>query len=78
MTLTKKRPDLVVSGGGSLYTLDAFTRKGIEWVEENVDRDNAFQPYWPSSRSGLHRLVIEHRYIRDIVLGAVQDGLVVR
>lgn len=62
-------PDLIVSGGGTLYLLHANTSRGEEWVAEKIG---------PNVQTLGAAIAVEHRYIRDIVLGAVQDGLVVR
>jgi len=40
------------------------------WVEDYIGSDNGYQPYWPT-------VVIEHRYMPDIVRGIQNDGLVV-
>ena len=41
-----------------------------DWIEQHIGRDNGYQPYWPT-------IVIEHRYIGDIVRGIRNDGLAV-
>lgn len=61
-------PDFVVDGGGSIFLLRPLTDSAREWVESNIGQDNGFQPYWPT-------VVIEHRYISDIVAGIQGDGL---
>lgn len=42
----------------------------IPWVDEHICSENGFQPYWPT-------VVIEHRFVSDIVQGIRNDGLAV-
>jgi hypothetical protein len=60
--------DFEVNGGGSIYLLKPISAAAKIWVEEHIGEDNGFQPYWPT-------VVIEHRYIADIVAGIQSDGL---
>ena len=64
-----KRTDLLVQGEGSIYLLRAASRRGQRWVDEHVSDE---RQEWCGA------VVVEHRYIRDIVHGAVSDGLLVR
>ena len=64
-----KRTDLLLHGEGSIYLLRAASRRGQLWVDDNVSTD---RQEWAGA------VVIEHRYIADIVHGAVADGLRVR
>jgi hypothetical protein len=60
--------DVMVGGGGTVYTLTPMSTAAHEWIEDNVsDESNWF--------GGA--LVVEHRYIRAIVNGMINDGLVV-
>lgn len=61
-------PDFAVDGGGSIFLLRPLTDAGREWVDQHIGQDNGFQPYWPT-------VVIEHRYIGNIVAGIQADGL---
>ena len=61
--------DFIVEGGGSLFLLRPLSDAGRAWVEENIGQGNGHQPYWPT-------VVVEHRYIADIVAGIQGDGLV--
>lgn len=63
--------DFWVSGGGSLYVLQALNASAKEWIETHV-ADEGFQPEYPN------RLYVEHRYIMPIVEGIRADGMVVR
>lgn len=64
-------PDILVSReGGSIFLVAPCSRKGREWIEENVD-DVASQ-FWGDA------LVVEHRYMEALFDGMIDDGLVVR
>jgi hypothetical protein len=60
--------DLLVRDEGSIYLLVPVTPAGQEWVDENLPAD---APTWGTA------IAIEHRYIADIVNGAIADGLTV-
>ena len=66
-----QQPDFIVDGGGSLFLLRPLSAAGRAWVEENIGQENGYQPYWPT-------VVVEHRFIADIVAGVQRDGLAVR
>ncbi len=61
--------DLLVQGGGSVFLLRPTNRKGCCWIKQHTPAD----AMWFAGA-----LVVEHRYIRDIVAGALCDGLRVR
>jgi len=61
--------DLLVHGGGTVYLLRPVSRAGTAWVDEHIPEDAA----WFGGA-----VAVEHRYIRDIVVVAVADGLRVR
>lgn len=63
-----RRADLLVQGSGSVYLLRPVSRGGISWVAEHVPSD---------AMRFAGAIVVEHRYIHDIVAGAIGDGLVV-
>lgn len=63
--------DFIVEGGGTVYLLRPLSDAGRAWVDEHIGQDNGFQPYWPT-------VVVEHRYVADIVAGIQRDGLAVR
>lgn len=60
--------DIQVENGGSVFLLRATSELGESWVDENIGQDNGYQPYWPT-------VVVESRYIEDIVYGMQADGL---
>ena len=62
--------DFRVENHGSIFLLVPQTASATEWVETKIGRDNGYQPYWPT-------VVVEHRYIADIVAGIKNDGLAV-
>ncbi len=66
----KTPPDFVVENHGSIFLLKPQNDSAISWVEEHIGQDNGFQPHWPN-------VVIEHRYVADIVAGIQNDGLAV-
>ena len=61
--------DLLVQGGGCVFLLCPTSRKGGRWLKEHTPAD----AMWFAGS-----LVVEHRCIRDIVAGALCDGLRVR
>ena len=63
-------PDFVVEDHGSIFLLQPLSAAACEWIEEHIGEDNGYQPYWPT-------VVVEHRYISDIVAGIRSDGLLV-
>jgi hypothetical protein len=60
--------DFLVSNHGSIFLLHPRTRAAVEWCEEHLP---------PEALEGEDFVVVEHRYIRDIVGGAINDGLLV-
>jgi hypothetical protein len=59
-------PDFQVENHGSIFLLIPLTPSARAWVDDHIGRDNGYQPHYPT-------VVIEHRYIADIVAG-IQDG----
>ncbi len=62
----QRKPDLLVHGSGTIYTLHAVSRRGQRWIGQHIADD--------APRLGT-AIAVEHRFIRDIVLGARADGL---
>ena len=60
--------DVTVQDHGSLFLLQPHTAAAKAWIEENVQEDAR---WWGNA------LVIEHRYIDNVVNGAIKDGLTV-
>ena len=63
------KPDFLIENHGSIFLLSPQTDAGRAWIDENITREG-FQPYWPT-------VVIEHRYVQELVEGIRNDGLVV-
>jgi len=61
-----KRADLRVADHGSIFLLRGETPAGRDWIGENIPGDA--MTFGPA-------IVVEHRYILDIVQGAMNDGL---
>lgn len=59
-------PDVLVLGGGTIYQVTPLTDKAQSWINDNVDPDASWL-----GRS----LIVEHRYIDDILEGMAKDGL---
>jgi hypothetical protein len=62
-------PDLIVSGGGSIYLLFATSPLGEAWIDDHIPDD---------AQCFAGGVAVEHRYIGAIVAGAIADGLRVR
>jgi hypothetical protein len=62
-----RRADLHVQGSGSVYLLRPVSRCGTSWVAEHIPSD--------AMRFAGGSIVVEHRYIHDIVAAAIADGL---
>jgi len=69
--MTQKTADINVTGGGSIFLLAPKTQAGRDRIDQNIGPDNGFQPYYPT-------VVVEHRYVGDIVEGMAADGLEVK
>jgi len=63
------QPDFSVENHGSIFLLQPLSPAANSWIEENLPEDRL-------TFGGA--VVVEHRYIADIVRGAQQDGLVTR
>lgn len=63
------KPDFLVADHGTIFLLTAATEQAREWADQNLPEDR--------TEFG-NAIVVEHRYIGDIVEGAVNDGLTVR
>ena len=63
--------DFLVENHGSIFLLRPQNENAIAWVDDHIGSENGFQPYWPT-------VVVEHRYIADIVAGIQNDGLAVQ
>jgi hypothetical protein len=62
--------DFAVENHGSIFLLKPLTPSAISWIEEHIGQDNGYQPYFPT-------VLVEPRYIADVVQGIQGDGLMV-
>lgn len=70
MTTSSKRQtvDLTVQNEGSIFLLRGVSNSGEDWIAENIPDDATT---WGDA------IVVEHRYIQDIIDGARAAGLTV-
>jgi hypothetical protein len=61
--------DLLVHGHCSIYLLRPTSRRGQTWIDKHVSDD---RQEWAGA------IVVEHRFVSDIIRAAVADGLRVR
>jgi len=71
LSVLPKTPDSELENHSSIFLLCPLTETARTWLEGNIGSDNGFQPHWPT-------VVVDHRYIQDIVRGIQDDGLTVR
>jgi hypothetical protein len=62
-------PDFELQNHGSIFLLIPQSTSARIWIDDHIGKGNGYQPHYPT-------VVIEHRYIADIVEGIVADGLV--
>ncbi len=69
--------DIKVENHGTIVLLWPQSERGEQWLREHT---NPNATWWGPGRGGLTRgaLVVEHRYVADIVNGAISDGLAVQ
>lgn len=65
MTLTQKA-DFELRNEGTIAPLWPLTGRAAEWIAENIGAD---------ALTFANAIVIEHRYVADIVEGAQADGM---
>lgn len=68
--MSHPKTDFTVQNEGSIILLHPDTEPAIRWVEDNIGQANGYQPYWPT-------VVIEPRYVRDIIEGIQAEGLTI-
>jgi hypothetical protein len=61
--------DFTIQNEGSIFILYANTDAAKQWVADHIPAD--------AQTWGTNGVVVEHRYIGDIVAGAQGDGLIV-
>jgi len=62
--------DFQVSNQGTISLLILLTDSARQWADMNIGQGNGYKPLWPI-------IVVEHRYIDNIIEGIQSDGLVV-
>jgi hypothetical protein len=67
----KIKLDFRVDNHGSILLIVPLSASGREWLKENIGADNGYQPYFPT-------VIVEPRFLDDIITGIQRDGLVVR
>jgi len=67
---TSPTSDFELQNHGSIFLLIPQTLSARVWVHDHIGKDNGYQPHYPT-------VVIEHRYVADIVEGIRNDGLAV-
>jgi hypothetical protein len=63
-------PDFTIQDEGSILLLTPHTELAHDWIHEHIGRNNGYQPYFPT-------IVIERRYVSDILDGIDSAGLAV-
>ena len=66
--LSKISADFAVESHGSIFFPKPLTPSAITRFEEHICQDNGYQPHFSA-------VVVEYRYIADIVAGIQTDGL---
>jgi hypothetical protein len=56
---------------GSIVLIVPLCASARDWLDEHIGKDNGYQPYYPT-------VVIEPRYLAQIIAGIRRDGLVAR
>jgi hypothetical protein len=70
MAATESQVDASVTGdGGSLFLVHPLSDAAKQWIEENVQEDAQWFGRY---------LVVEHRFIRNLVTGMLEAGLEVQ
>lgn len=62
-------PDITLHNHGSICILIGATPKGRDWLDTHLPDD---APTW-----GRDGVVVEPRYVDDILMGAANDGLAI-
>jgi hypothetical protein len=60
--------DFLCENHGSIFLLKPLTPSAISWIEDHIGQENGYQPHFPT-------VLVEHRYIADIVDGIQNDDL---
>jgi hypothetical protein len=63
-------PDFELQNHGSIFLLIPQSPSARLWIDDHIGKQNGYQPQYPT-------IIIEHRYVADIVAGIQGDGLAV-
>jgi hypothetical protein len=66
---SESTPDFILTHHNSLFTLKAVSTVGERWMDEYLPVNNPETQFWGGA------IVIEPRYISDILFGIQSDGL---
>jgi hypothetical protein len=69
--ITKTKWDFRVEHHGAIILLVPLSVGGLRWVERCIGADNGYQPYYPT-------VILEPRYMEDVLQGIRKLGLVAR
>lgn len=58
--------DIQIQNEGSIYLIRGISENGQQWLDDHISDD---------AQMFGDVIVVEHRYIDDIVSGIIQDGL---
>ena len=61
--------DVKIEHHGSIVLVRPLTDTAKEWMNENVNLDDSYQPYWPT-------VVVEPRFLEPFIDGMEAHGLV--
>jgi len=70
-TKKKTKWDFRVEFHGAILLLVPLSDGGLRWIEKHIGADNGYQPYYPT-------VILEPRYIDDVLVGIRRKGLVAR
>ena len=70
-TKKKTKWDFRVEFHGAILLLIPLSDGGLRWIERHIGADNGYQPYYPT-------VILEPRYLDDIITGIQRDGLALR
>jgi hypothetical protein len=68
---TSPTRDFQVENHGSIFLLIPQSVSARAWIDDHIGKENGFQPHYPT-------VVVEHRFIADIVEGIQNDGFTVQ
>ena len=65
-------PDFALANHGSLFLLRPLNSSAKNWMNDHLPMDSEETQFWGDA------IVIESRFVGDIVTGIIDDGLVLR